>query len=168
MKPQKWRLSWCTFLFITASDFWRTLEPSHQTILGWAIVKRSYFLKPCRKVPFYIYQRKRKMNVTFEEVFFAFANSSWALFLERSYFIVDIQFACCYSKDQNCLIWVILGWYLKKETIWNNLDFFKTRSVVQNQKFFKFGTKIIIIWEHLGWNLKKKLLPYLKSAIFNF
>ena len=35
MKPQKWRLSWCTFLFITSSDFRRMLDWSHRTILGW-------------------------------------------------------------------------------------------------------------------------------------
>ena len=78
-----------TLLFITVSKFWWRLKPFDLTIPGWVFVKWSYFLKySCNyvsKIPFYLYQRKRKMNVTFAQSYFAFINSSWDLFLERSY-----------------------------------------------------------------------------------
>ena len=46
------------------------------------------------KFPSYLYQKKRKMNVTFAQEFSAFTNSGQGLLLERSYFIVDNQSAC--------------------------------------------------------------------------
>ena len=49
------------------------------------------------KFPSYLYQGKRKMNLAFTREFFAFTNSGGALFLERSYFIVNHQCASCYS-----------------------------------------------------------------------
>ena len=76
IKPKKWRVSCCIFLFITTTDFWRRLEPSHRTILGSVLAKCSYFLKACcNYVSFYLYIKKRKMNVTFTQEFFAFTNS---------------------------------------------------------------------------------------------
>ena len=55
MKTQKWWLSWCAFLFTTANDFWRRLEPSHRTIVGWVFVKWSYFLKHCCNYLFQVF-----------------------------------------------------------------------------------------------------------------
>ena len=55
MKTQKWRLRWCIFLFIIASNFCLRLEPFYQTILGWVCVKCSYFLKPCCNYIFQFY-----------------------------------------------------------------------------------------------------------------
>ena len=68
MKPQKWRLSWWRFLFITASNFWRGLEPSHRTNLGWIFVKCSDSLKLCCNYSFYVSLlsiSKKEMTVTF-------------------------------------------------------------------------------------------------------
>ena len=49
------------------------------------------------KFPSYLYQRKRNMNVTFTQEFFAFVNSDWTLFLERSYIFFDNQSPYCYT-----------------------------------------------------------------------
>ena len=73
MKPQKWWLIWCTFVFITGSDFWLRLESSHRTILGWIFVKCSYFLKPSYnyvlQISFLSISKKEKMNATFTQEF---------------------------------------------------------------------------------------------------
>ena len=130
MKPQKWRLSWWTLLFITTSDFRQRPGSSHRTMKNGPskICGRPYpfkFFKSCLpqillgpfsnnlsqilfpwnlavimffKFPSDLYQEKRKMNVTFKREFFTFFTSSgWALFLERSYFIVNNQSAFCSS-----------------------------------------------------------------------
>ena len=94
MKPQKWWLSWCTFLFITVSEFWPKLEPSHQTILSWVLFKCCYFLKPCCNYVFLVsllsVSMKGKDECDFHRWVPAFTTYGSALFLERSYFIVDM------------------------------------------------------------------------------
>ena len=42
--------------FVTTSDFWRRLETSNRTILGWVFVKCFFFLKPhCKKIERWIW-----------------------------------------------------------------------------------------------------------------
>ena len=78
------------------------------------------------KFPFYLYQRKRKMNVTFAREFFTFRNSSWALFLERSYFTADNQSACCYS------------WFQKQHPLWRvGRGVFRTQSSTYDGAFLQ-------------------------------
>ena len=60
----------------------------------------------------YLYQRKRKMTMTFTRNFFAFTKSDWALLLERYYFIFINRPACFYPKlvslmqDKQKHIWI--------------------------------------------------------------
>ena len=89
MKPQKLRLSWCKFLFITTSDFEGRLELSHQTILDWIFVKFSYFLKPCCNYVFQVYpltyiKKREKWTWLPHESFLLLQT-----LIEHSYFIVD-------------------------------------------------------------------------------
>ena len=81
MKPRRWRLSWCTILFITASDFWRRLEPFHRTILGRIFVKCSYFLKHFCSYVFQVsllsLSKKEKDERDFQTEFFAFTYFGW-------------------------------------------------------------------------------------------
>ena len=89
MKPQKWRLSWCKLLFITASGFLWRLEPSHRTVLGWVFVKCSYFLKLCCNYIFQIFllsiSKKERWRWLSHWNFLLLQIPGWDLFLERSY-----------------------------------------------------------------------------------
>ena len=86
MKPQNWRLSWCTFVFKTTNDFWWKLEPSHRTNLGSVFVKCSYFLKPCCNCAFQdsllSISRKKKDECGFHAGVFYFYNF-WLKFVLR-------------------------------------------------------------------------------------
>ena len=92
-------LIWCTSLFIMASDFWWRLEPFHRAILGWVLVKFSYSLKPCCnyvcQVSVLSISKKKIDEWNFQTEAYYFANFGRVLILEKSYFIVNNQFACC-------------------------------------------------------------------------
>ena len=64
---------WYKYLFITASNFWGRLEPSHQTILSWVFVKYFYSWKPCCNYVFHIFpliyiSKKEKNEYDFHRV----------------------------------------------------------------------------------------------------
>ena len=75
---------------------------------------------------FYLYQRKRTMNVTFTLDFFAFINSGCAFFLGKSYVMVDNQSACWCSKFQT------------QNSLWRaGKDLFRTQPNINNEVFLQ-------------------------------
>ena len=90
-------------LFITAIDFGERWNKLIEQFQAEYLQKYFYFLEPCYNYVFQvsilpIYTKKGKDECYND--FFTFTDSVWALLLERSYFIVENQSACCYSQFQ--------------------------------------------------------------------
>ena len=74
MKLHKCRLRWCTFLVIITKYFSRRLESFHRILLAEyltnTLISWNLAIIMFCKFPFYLYQRKKKMNVNFTREFF--------------------------------------------------------------------------------------------------